>query len=337
MKVSLKTISEITGFSQATISNALHNKRGVNPKTAEQILKVAQEYGYIQEKRITNIKVVTYRDSGGVFSDTPFFSILMESVENEAHKCGYTTSIYNLYRHSEDYQERLQSLLEDTNSAILLIGTELQEEDAAVFQDWPGELLLLDTKFDHLAFNAVLMNNESSSRQATEYLIGKGHRKIGYLKGAVRILNFVRRCRGFQQVMQENGLDGDEFVITVGPSIVDSYKAMQEYVAAKKPLPTAFFADNDMIALGAMKALQEGGYKVPEDISIIGFDDIPFCEAFNPGLTTMKVHNKELGEVAVHMLVELIDNNGNDGLCRCTEIYNELIERGSVASPKAEK
>ena len=92
-----------------------------------------------------------------------------------------------------------------------------------------------------------------------------------------------------------------------------------------------------MIALGAMKALQEGGYKVPEDISIIGFDDIPFCEAFNPGLTTMKVHNKELGEVAVHMLVELIDNNGNDGLCRCTEIYNELIERGSVASPKAEK
>ena len=131
MKVSLKTISEITGFSQATISNALHNKRGVNPKTAEQILKVAQEYGYIQEKRITNIKVVTYRDSGGVFSDTPFFSILMESVENEAHKCGYTTSIYNLYRHSEDYQERLQSLLEDTNSAILLIGTELQEEDAA--------------------------------------------------------------------------------------------------------------------------------------------------------------------------------------------------------------
>ena len=185
--------------------------------------------------------------------------------------------------------------------------------------------------------SAVLMNNESSSRQATEYLIGKGHRKIGYLKGSVRILNFVRRCRGFQQVMQENGLDGDEFVITVGPSIVDSYKAMQEYVAAKKPLPTAFFADNDMIALGAMKALQEGGYKVPEDISIIGFDDIPFCEAFNPGLTTMKVHNKELGEVAVHMLVELIDNNGNDGLCRCTEIYNELIERGSVASPKAEK
>lgn len=335
MKVSLKQISEATGYSLATVSNALHNKHGVKAETAAEIWRVAMEYGYAPERKITNIKVVTYRDSGGVFSDTPFFSLLMESVENEAHKCGYATTIYNLYRHNDDYGTRLQQLLEDKSSAILLIGTELNEQDAQVFYGWDGPLLVLDAKFDNLDFNAVLMNNEESVRQAIDYLVKQGHTRIGHLRGNVRINNFICRERGFRMALLDYELPTDCCDITVTPSIVGSYEGMQEFLQSGQELPTAFFADNDMIALGAMKAMQENGLRIPEDISIIGFDDIPFCEVFSPGLTTVKVFKKELGEMAVHRLMEIIQNPPKQRIC--TQLYNELVIRGSVAKPAQSK
>ena len=116
-KISIKELSELSGFSPATVSNALNKKRGVNPATAEQIVRLAQERGYITEDKVKSIRVVTYRDSGEVFSDSPFFSVLLESVENESRKCGYETSIINLYRRHADYEERVKAVLNDFGCA----------------------------------------------------------------------------------------------------------------------------------------------------------------------------------------------------------------------------
>ena len=96
MKINIKTISELTGFSQATVSNALNNKRGVNKETAERILAVAREHGYLPELKIDNIKLVIYKKQGVVVSDTPFFSALIEGVEAESRSAGYETTICNL-------------------------------------------------------------------------------------------------------------------------------------------------------------------------------------------------------------------------------------------------
>jgi len=333
VKMNLKKISELTGFSLATVSNALNNKKGVNRETAEQILKVAQEYGYVAENKIRRIKLVTYRDSGEVFSDSPFFAVLMESVENESRKSGYETTIFNLYRRRADYEDRVQELLSDTTAAILLVGTELGEADAAVFQKAAVPIVLLDCWFEKLSFNAVLMNNQDSVCQAVDYLVGLGHRKIGYFKGSVRIKNFEYREQGYRKALQNNHIALEEkYIFEVPPALDATFEAFDRILQNNHDMPTAFFADNDMIALGAMKALQKNGYRIPEDISIIGFDDINFCSVFTPALTTVRVFKKELGQLAVRRLLRLIKTDSK--IRTKTEICNELIERGSTAAAK---
>lgn len=332
MRMSIKKISELSGFSPATVSNALNNKRGVSPETCEKILRIARDCGYITEDKIKRIRVVTYRDSGEVFSDSPFFSELLEGIENESRKRGYETTIINLYRQKPEYGKQLQELLNDAGSGILLIGTELTEENAKVFQQAVAPIILVDCWFPHLPFDAVLMDNEDSVMQAVDYLIDQGHRHIGYIKGSVRIQNFECRARGFYRAMAAHGLPLEEkFIFPVQPSIHGAHTAISELLAEGREMPTAFFADNDMIALGAMQAFQAQGWKIPDDISIVGFDDITFSAVFSPGLTTVKVYKKELGQVAVRRMIELLRERPVMKIR--TQLVNELVIRGSVTLP----
>lgn len=342
MKMSIKKLSELSGFSPATVSNALNGKRSVSAETAEKITRLAQQYGYTGSaagERVERtagdgrIRVVTYRESGKVFSDSPFFSFLLEGVENECHAQGYETAVVNLYRHQADYEERVADLLADRETGILLIGTELTEETARPFADADAPLVLVDAWFDRVPFNAVLMDNEASVQRAVEYLIGQGHERIGYLKSSVSISNFERRSVGWQRALVAHGLAPDErYIFRVPPSIVGACEAMRHALDEGRELPTAFFADNDMIALGAMQTLQARGLRIPEDISIVGFDDITFSEAFTPGLTTVRVAKKELGRIAVRRLLESM-RYPSDVHTR-TELVNDLVIRGSVAAPK---
>jgi LacI family transcriptional regulator len=329
MKISIKKISELSGYSPATVSNALNNKKGVNRETSEQIFKIAQEYGYLNETKIKNIKVVTYRDSGKVFSDSPFFSALLEGVENASRQSGYETTIFNLYRNSPDYEERVNQILNDTSSAILLVGTELNEQNAKAFQKTSVPLVLLDCWFENLSFNAVLMNNIDSVSQAVNYLVEHGHSQIGYLKGDVRIQNFQCRQNGYERALQDNALTSrSQYIVEVPTTMDEVFATVDSFLQTKPELPTAFFADNDMIALGAMKAFQKNGYRIPEDISIIGFDDISFCSVFTPALTTVRVFKQEMGQLAVQRLITLMKTNTKTKVKM--QICNELIERDSV-------
>lgn len=333
MKMNIKKLSEITGFSPATVSNALNNKRGVNKETAEHIWEIARKYQYVTEDKVKRIRLVTYRDSGAVFVDSPFFSALMEGIENESHKSGYEITIFNLYRQKADYEMRINELLGDTSAAILLIGTELNEADAAIFKKATVPFVLLDCSFDNVSFNTVLMNNQDSACQAVNYLVRAGHKKIGYLKGNVRIRNFLGRERGYELGMRMNGLPIEKkYQFEVPPSIAGAYEEMDKLLSAGPELPTAFFADNDMVALGCMQALQKHNYSIPADISIIGFDDISFCEVFAPGLTTIRVHKKELGKMAVRRLIDIIENRPKTEVCM--QLCNDLVERASVAAPR---
>ena len=166
MKINIKKLSELSGFSAATVSNALNGKRGVNHETAQQILALAREYGYVPASRIQSIRLVTYRDSGEVFSDAPFLSDLIESIENESRRNGYETKLVNLYRREADYEQQVEDLLGDTSSAILLVGTELSEEDAKAFLNAQVPLVLLDCAFENLPFQCVLMENENAVAEA---------------------------------------------------------------------------------------------------------------------------------------------------------------------------
>ncbi len=330
MKPSIRQISEMTGFSQATVSNALNNKKGVNRETADKIFKAARECGYLTEGGVINsIRFVIYKDSGQVVSDTPFFSALIEGVEMESRIGEYETVLCNLNRRSPDYEERLEQILTDPTSGILLLATELTEEEAARFQEAVAPVVVLDNWFEKNRFNSVLISNTDSSCLAAEYLIRKGHTQIGYLKSGIPIKNFFYRQEGYERALKAHGLEVPEDGIIVLPPTMDGAREQMNYLLENgAALPGAFLADNDIIALGAMKAMQDHGIRIPEDVSIIGFDDMPFCSITTPGLTTIRVFKQEMGRTAVRRLIELIRQG--DRFVTKSQICTEFIERGSV-------
>ncbi|MDO4285451.1 MAG: LacI family DNA-binding transcriptional regulator [Eubacteriales bacterium] len=335
MKVSIKQIAELTGFSPATVSNALNYKRGVNKDTAARVFAVARELGYIEENRITRVRFVVYKKTGLILDDTPFFPMMMDGAEREARNCSLEMSVTMIDRRMPGYEEQIRQIVHDKTTAVILLGTELADEDLKPFEQALAPVLVLDYWPSDMRFDGVLINNADSARMAVTYLLEKGHRQIGYLRGNVRIKAFRSRAVGYQVALSKAGLVPDKkYAYTLSTTMDGAYRDMLRLlsgrVKTKEDLPTAFFADDDMIAFGAMKALEEKGYRIPEDISIIGFDDLPYCEIVSPRLTTLRVSKQEMGAVAVNRLKQIIMNPSAAHLK--IQVCTELIERDSVVS-----
>lgn len=329
MKASIKVISEMTGFSPATVSNALNRKRGVSRDTITKVLNVAETLGYSNKARISKIKFVIYKKNGLIINDSPFFPAVIEGVERQAKSLQYETMFCNLNCDSPDCEEQIRIILDDTSSAVILLGTEMTEPDFKLFENPKCPLILLDGWSETITFDSVLISNTDSACKAVEYLIENGHKKIGYLKGRFRIKAFSYRSIGYKRAMTRQGFVPEQkYTITLGTTIESAYRDMMEHLERTRDLPTAFFADNDVIALGAMRALQEKGFRVPHDISIIGFDNIPFGEISSPRLTTIHVFKQEMGEIAVRRLSDQI-KLGNKVKTKI-QVCTEFVERESV-------
>lgn len=329
-KPSVKRISEITGFSPATVSNALNMKRGVNKETAERIFQVAGELGYFTgSKSLKSIKFVQFRRNGGIIDDSPFHPAVIEGVEEAARENGLATIYIRLNYSAPDYAEQVSQIISDSNGGVILLATEMLEEDFDLYLNCKCPLILLDGWCERQPFNGVLINNIDSAQNAVHYLIERGHREIGYVRGSFRIKAFQARECGYRQALVEHGIELDpDWCVTVGTKTDSAYVGMLKYLDTGPTLPTAFFVDNDLIAFGVMRALKERGYRVPEDVSIVGFDDLPYCTVSSPALTTIHVNKRTMGWESVRRLITMMDDP-NTGIFKI-ESCTEFIERESV-------
>lgn len=335
MKVNIKQISESTGFSSATISNALNHKKGVNKETSAIIFKAAKDMGYITESKIAKIKIVIYRKKGSVIEDSPFFALVMDGAEAACNSAGLELIACYLDKRNSDYQDQIKWLVNDTTCGLILFGSELEEEDLNLYKNAKCPIVLIDYWCNDMSFNSFMCNNSDSMLQAVNYLIDKGHKDIGYLRGRLRIYPFRGRGSALRTFLAQNNLTlPNKYIFTIASSINGSYEDMAEYLKTKPELPTAFFADNDVIAIGAMKALKEYGYRIPEDISLIGFDDLPFCEIISPKLTTIRTVKKEMGQMAVDKIMDIV--KGKTDITVRTILSTTFVERESVKDLRGE-
>lgn len=330
MKVSIRDLSKMTGFSPATISNALNHKKGVNRETSEEIFRVARETGYLSANAVTKIRLLMFKKNGQIIEDTPFFQSLIEGFEEECHRLGYEMVISRVDQREKEYPTQVKELLQEQGAAVVVLATEMMDGDLEPYRNAPCPLVILDHWSESMEFNAVLINNADAARMMTEHLLEYGHREIGYLRGSFRIKGFRSRFVGFQTALKKKKVPyKEEYTVTLGTSLNQAYRDMLKYLESNPPLPTAFFADNDMIALGAMKALQEKGYRIPDDVSIAGFDDLPFSEISSPALTTLRVPNREMGKIAVRRLSELIEGIAPDAITK-TQVCPRIVYRNTV-------
>lgn len=338
-KMKKKNITDIAnkvGVSPATVSNALNNRKGVSEETKQKIVRVAKELEYYKEsdKRQKTIRFVIYKKHGLIVSDTPFFSSLIEGIANECRNQGYELLISHVY-HSE-CEEIIHTVAAEYSQGLIILATEMCLADLAPFYDFDIPIVLLDSYFKEENFDCVLINNRDASYRATKYLVQKGHTQIGYLHSTLPINNFYYRKAGFKDALQEFKIQSNaEFELFLEPTMEGSYRDMKALLEKGDiPLPTSFVADNDIIAFGAMRALKERGIRIPEDVSIVGFDDMPFCEITSPRLTTSKVFKQDIGSTAVKRLLQNIEGN-KERVTQRIEVNTELIVRDSVLQLRA--
>lgn len=329
MKVNIRRISESTGYSQSTVSNVLNGKPGVNAETASEIMRIARETGYLQTKKAKKVRLILYKKNGKILDDTPFFSCLFEGIESACKENGMKLEINTLDERNAEYHTELQDILRDMSSGILLLATEMCAEDMEKFKEASCPLIILDNRFDKCGFSSISTENEKSSYEIVKYLYENGHRNIGFIQSKVTIDNFKIREKGYTQAMQDLGLEiPRDCCVEVSPTMEDSYEDMKEYLKKGGKVAEAYFVVNDMIAFGVMKALIEAGYKIPDDISLVGFDDLPYSAVSSPALSTVHVFKEEMGKIGVYMLANKITSNLSTMLY--SELGTEFVPRESV-------
>nr|WP_314463328.1 substrate-binding domain-containing protein [uncultured Clostridium sp.] len=278
---------------------------------------------------IKRVRFVTFKKNGRIIDDTPFFSLIIAGFEKECRKNNAEMLMTILDQQTDDFNQQLRKLKEDTDTGLVILGTELSEEDIELFTSFKNPIVLLDYWDDKMRISSVSIWNEEAAGQAIRELMRNGHQAIGYLKGNFRIKAFRERERGIINQMRAAGLVlNPDYIVELQTTMDGARADMEQYLGHDPKLPTAYFADNDMIALGAMKAMQKHGIQIPQDISIIGFDDLPFSELCIPSLTSLKVPKQEMGRMAAVRLLSMMDED-ETAVFRI-QTNSELVRRNSV-------
>lgn len=338
MKLTLRSIAERANVSPATVSNALNGRAGVSKAVQENVLAIAREMGYqpSRERHRTDqhVRLVFYRSHGMVVVDTLFFAELTESIQLECHRMGLEVLISHLdAREAAQCAEQIRSICAEQCAGIILLGTEMSREELHRFDDVHSPLVVLDNIFRFEKVHAVVMNNVEAGYLAARALCETGHRRIDHIVSNVSFSNMEDRTRGMREGLAEYGLGlSDEQIWPVKPTMNGAYEDMRRMLEAGRKLPEAFFAGNDLMAIGAMRAIVEAGYRVPDDVSIIGMDDTAICQACTPQLSTIQVHRHDLGVAAIRTLLNMVDENTQSIIK--TEMGVDLVMRGSVCDRK---
>lgn len=315
MSITAKELAKKMGLSETAISLALNNKPGVSAKTRQEVIRLAETCGYDFTKIRKNsdssgsIYVISYKTHNAILSYAPIFDELLDGIKMECQKDNYKVKIIHFYEKTDLLKDCFSDLRISDCIGIILIGTEMRQDVCKQFLSLEYPIVLLDTYFDSLECTSVLINNVQGAYLATDYLISLRHDQPGYLQSTYSIPNFNERFHGYMKAIKESGMSPSRSIIhKLSPSIENAMVDMLEVIDRKDNLATSYFADNDIIAIGAIKALKLRGYKIPEDISIIGFDNISESRIIEPSLTTMDVPRLYIGQTAAKILIEQIQS-----------------------------
>lgn len=311
MSITAKELAKKLGLSETAISMALNNKPGVSTKTRQEVIHLAEEYGYDFTKlkkdnnNIGSIYVISYKTHNAILSYSPIFDELFDGIKSECQLKNHKVKIIQFYEKNDSLEDCFADLRISDCIGIILIGTEIRQDVCRQFLSLGYPIILLDTYFDSLECTSVLINNVQGSYVATDYLISLHNSQPGYLQSTYTIPNFKERFDGYTKAIKENGMTPSRSIIhKLSPSIENAMADMLEVIDRKDNLASSYFADNDIIAIGALKAFKLRGYKIPEEISIIGFDNISESRIIEPALTTMDVPRLYIGQTAAKALIE---------------------------------
>jgi len=329
--VTIKDVAKHANVSITTVSRVLNQtEHSVNSETRERVLNAIKELRFYPNAMARGLHLNKTKTIGLIVQDisNPYYPSIVRGVEDAAQELGYTVILANAYRSRERTTKYLNVLREKRVDGIIFTGGGAVKDAAEdnFFERNPVSTVVIGKSFN-AKIPSVQVNNVQASREACEHLIRQGHRQIVTVTGPEDSTTAIDRLEGYRQALMANGIDyREELVLRCNFEFDEGYKAVEKFLDVSNDKATAVFAQNDMMAIGIMKALQEKGLKVPENVAVIGFDNIPLASFVTPMLSTVAVPIYELGRTAMRIMSDL--QSGHE-ISRITTLPTKLLLRQS--------
>jgi len=330
----IKDVARAANVSTATVSHVLNDTRYVSDELRERVLRAIGELNYRPSHAAASLRTKRSQSILIIIPDiaNPFFPPLVRGAQDAFDRKGFAVIVGNTDRRHDRELEFLNLALRTQADGIIINPSQIGYDDLREVIEQGVKVVLIGAHIDHPDLDIVRVDNRAGACDAVHHLIDLGHRRIAIVCGPMSTSSAWQRCEGYWQAMEEAGL-------TVRPDWVVEETFDQEggYRGAQRLLtlterPTAIFATADLMALGVMQALRAAGLRIPEDISVVGFDDIPAATLTTPPLTTINQPKYEMGKRAAELLLARIKGGKASSSRRGLMEYG-LIVRGSTAPP----
>lgn len=339
-ETTIKDIAKQCGVGISTVSRAINNHPDINPSTRKMIMKVIEETGFIPNNSARNLKRTDAKCIAVLVKGitNPFFSSMIQIIEEEAQRDRYALVLRHVEGHEDEVDVALELVKEKRLRGIIFLGGRFNHSEEKLNKlnvpfifstigidssDWIGGV----------EFSNIAVDDRLESKKMTEYLLELGHRKIAFITERPEESIGRRRIAGYREAYQGRGVAVDEKLICYVQDEIDHYSMENGYITTKKLLEsgekvTAIYAASDSLAIGVCRAVLEAGKRIPEDISVAGYDGIELGEYYNPKLTTIKQPVEKMAKKTIRLLLDVIaDRQEHQQIV----FPAELVERESTA------
>jgi LacI family transcriptional regulator len=333
----MKDIAKIAGVSLGTVSNVLNGTAGVREPIRRRVLEAVRSSSYQPSELARGLRRVKTNVIGMIIPDitNPFFPAVVRGAEDQAFSNGYRLILCNTDNDHSKELAHLNELRTYLPAGLIVIPSTFSglTTQAKSYSEVGTGVVCIDRLPEDWAGDTVTAANQKGAYEATQYLIGMGHKHLATITGPLHLTNAEERLNGFRQAVKDAKFQlAPEYVQEASFDKLGG-ASKTELLLRLIPRPTAIFAGNDMIALGVLAAIRDAGLRCPQDISVIGFDDLEFAELTNPALSSVSQSGYQLGSTAARILLERI--NGYTGPPKHIVLETSLKLRDSVAPPTA--
>lgn len=339
-RATITDVATEAGVHPSTVSRVLGGKAAttVRAETRRRVFDAADRLGYRPSALARSLRLQKTLTLGMLVPDitNPFFSSIIKGAENAARARGYNVILCNSEDEPALEASCLQALREHEVDGILIASSQMADHtiDRLRAEGFPFVLLNRATRSE--ADMAVVVDNRAAAREAVRHLAGLGHARVGHLAGPQRTTTGAGRMEGYRDEVEALGLeDRPDLVVEATAFSVDAGYRAASTLLDGRARPTAVFAANDLIAIGLLQRLREAGARVPRDLSVVGFNDIPLAGLLEPALTTVRVPQSEMGVAGAGLLIDHLEGRPIDDV-RIT-LPTQLVVRASTSAPGASR
>jgi LacI family transcriptional regulator len=328
----IKQVAAHAGVSSATVSHVINGTRYVSEPVQEQVRKSMNDLGYRPNALARSLRSGYTHTVGLILPDSanPYFAEVGHSIENAAFEAGYSVILCNTENDFEKESFYMDVLTKKQVDGVIFVTTGEGSDSLKNLAEIGTPTVVMDRDFPGLELDVVLADSFQGGYLATQHLISLGHKRIGCIAGPSSINPSFRRVIGYKQALQAANLDVEPELIMNGDFHPKSGWDVARAMLSQPDAPTAIFACNDLMAIGALRAAVELGLQVPDDLALVGYDDIELASYTNPSLTTIKQPKVEMGLAALNFLLGRIKNKQSAPQRALLPV--SLVIRGSCGS-----